>query len=59
MTENKQSKPTSSFIAYTSYIKEELGRQLTTKEYSEVMQCYIHGKSADLCVDKLKKGEKK
>lgn len=51
------SNPSASFMAYIAYIKAELDRQLTTKEYQIACQYYIHGKNVDLCVDKLKKGE--
>lgn len=50
-------KSSDSFMSYTAYIKAELGRILTTKEYETACQYYIHGKNVDLCVDKLKKGE--
>lgn len=56
-TEVKQCKPSDSFMAYTAYIKYELDRQLTKKEYEIACQYYINGKNVDLCVDKLKKGE--
>lgn len=59
MTDVKKTLPSSSFMKYTAYIREELGRNLLTKEECAIAcQFYINGKSVDSCIDKLKKGEK-
>lgn len=57
-TTKKQSKPTDSFIAYSRYVQEELGRNLTQKEVQYCMQCYIKPINVDECVEKLKRGIK-
>jgi len=39
----KERNPMSSWCAYTSFLKEKLGRRLTQEECSEMMQLYIKG----------------
>lgn len=57
MTTNKAN-PSSSYMAYVTYIKEEIGRNLTPQEHTEVMKFYTTGKHVDKCIEKLK-GEPK
>ena len=39
----KERHPMSSWCAYTSFLKEKLGRRLTEKEMEDTMQLYITG----------------
>lgn len=57
MTTNKKERhPMSSWCAYTSFLKEKLGRRLTQEECSVMMQLYITGVSVE---DALKQLEEK
>lgn len=49
----KERHPMSSWCAYTSYLKEKLGRRLTEKECSAMMQLYIAGTSVEEAFTKL------
>jgi len=43
----------SSWMGYISRVKEKIGRQLSEKEYSMLMQSYIHSTSIEDIVKKL------
>lgn len=43
----------SSWMGYISRVKEKIGRQLSEKEYSVLMQSYIHSVSVEDAVKQL------
>jgi hypothetical protein len=49
----KERHPMSSWCAYTSFLKEKLGRRLTQVECSEMMQLYIIGVSVEDALKQL------
>jgi hypothetical protein len=49
----KERHPMSSWCAYTSFLKEKLGRRLTQEECSVMMQLYITGVSVEDALKQL------
>jgi len=49
----KERNPMSSWCAYTSYLKEKLGRRLTEEECSAMMQLYIRATPLDEALKRL------
>ena len=49
----KERNPMSSWCAYTSYLKEKLGRRLTEEEMEATMQLYIKGTPVEKALTKL------
>lgn len=45
---------TTCWQCYINYIKESLARELTEKEYKDMMQKYISGIKVDECLESLR-----
>lgn len=52
-SKKKERHPMSSWCAYTSYLKEKLGRRLTEEEREATMQLYIKGTSVENTLKEL------
>lgn len=49
----KERHPMSSWCAYTSFLKEKLGRRLTEQELEDTMQLYIKGMPVEKALKQL------
>lgn len=46
--------PITSWEGFTTYIKESLNRTLTSAEYKDILQAYIHRKDVEQLIKEMK-----